>query len=485
MGIGFSDGGAYRIGSTRWQNSHVDAVSVVRELRMTPMNLNAAPYARYARYAQCTRYALSLWPAWLGAFAVLLLAGCGSSALIPPSANDADPAVVARMYTAVDRMVVIAVDNPSESVPVMAGTTAGGYSSPPGYVAYGSARATMATLAKDYRLQEVTAWPILPLHVHCAVLEAADARARDEILAKLAHDRRVRLAEPLQSFHTLSTTPGYESNYQPLQHGLRDIDALAAQRVTRGDGVRVAVIDTGMDTTHPGLSGKIELMRDYVERDKTLFNRDVHGTAVAGVIAASPTGGQGVLGVAPGARILALKACWRVPGTATSACNSLTLAEALSAAIAAHAQVINLSLTGPPDPLLAQLTEYALLHGAVVVGAVPPDGDRRAFPVGVPNVIGADLPGSSVSGVIQAPGRDVLTLTPGGHYDFLSGSSFSAAYVSGIAALLLSVAPHLDATRLYTALKGSVSGPGPQQTVNACNALAAVAGGVCSAVASR
>jgi hypothetical protein len=135
-------------------------------------------------------------------------------------------------------MVVIAVENPAESVPTMAGTTAGGYGSPPGYLAYGSARAMMAALAKDYRLRELTAWPILPLHVHCAVLEITDGQRRDVLLSKLAHDRRVRLAEPLQSFRTLSTSLRYDTGYESLQRGLEEIDALAAQRVTHGDHER-------------------------------------------------------------------------------------------------------------------------------------------------------------------------------------------------------------------------------------------------------
>jgi subtilisin family serine protease len=218
---------------------------------------------------------------------------------------------------------------------------------------------------------------------------------------------------------------------------------------------------------------------------------------VAGVIAANPNNGRGIIGVAPGAKILALKACWQEgaahPGTpaSVSVCNSLTLAQALTVAIDSHAQVINLSLSGPPDPLLTQLVEYLLKHGAIVVGAMPPNGDGRAFPVGVPQVIAADVAGSGSNSpaVIRAPGRDVLTLAPGGHYDFKSGSSFSTAYVSGIAALLLAVDPQLDAGQVFAALKASVNGAGATsgttRMVNACNALAAVAPNACETVSAN
>ena len=76
--------------------------------------------------------------------------------------------------------------------------------------------------------------------------------------------------------------------------------------------------------------------------------------------------------------------------------------------------------------------------------------------------------------------RSVLTLTPGGHYDFLSGSSFSTAYVSGIAALLLAVNPDLDTEHILVALKGSAAEGSAKQIVNACNALAAVGGPACA-----
>ena len=414
-----------------------------------------------------------------------LLAACTDMSLVPPSNLQIDPAALEQMNLDSDRMIVVTVANPGESVPMLAGTTAGGYDGAPGYAAYGSARATVAAIARDYRLHEVMAWPIVQLQIHCAVLEVTGSGTRAEVLAKLAHDRRVKLAQPLQSFRTLaaSAAPEQQDDYLSLERGLQDIDGLAAQRVSQGQGVRVAVIDTGVDTSHPDLAGRIALTRNLVGQDSTPFNRDVHGTAVAGVIAANPASRRGMTGVAPRAKLLVLKACWQAPSAngGASVCNSVTLALALSVAIESHAQVINLSLSGPPDPLLTQLVDYGLRHGAIVVGAVPPNGDMRVFPVGVAHVIAADMPGSSAGGeVVHAPGRDVLTLTPGGHYDFLSGSSFSTAYVSGIAALLLAVNPDLDTAHILAALKGSTAEGSAKQIVNACNALAAVGAPACT-----
>ncbi|MGN6650784.1 S8 family peptidase [Trinickia sp.] len=447
---------------------------------------------------------------------VPLAVACSDAPLVPPSNVEIDPSVLRQIHDDGERMVVVAVENPSESVPMLAGTTIGAYDGGPGYAAYGSARATVDAIANDYKLEPVMAWPIVPLQVHCAVLEVRDSRTRAQVIEQLSHDRRVKLVQPLQSFRTVGSLikPGgeagtapetataasdskdaahaYNANYVDLERGLREIDALSAQRFAQGEGVRIAVIDTGIDTSHPGLAGTVETRRDFVEQGWPAFDHDVHGTAVAGVIAANQSGGHGIVGVAPRSRILALKACWQEPSggghvnDGASTCNSLTLAQALAAAIALHASIINLSLSGPPDPLLTQLVQYSLKHGIVVIGAVPPSGDMRAFPVGIPHVIAADYTNAKTAApVVRAPGRDVLSLTPGGHYDFFSGTSFSTAFVSGVAALMLSVDPKLDADKIYAALKSSTRGDAARQTVDACGALSAVSGVICGDVASR
>ncbi|WP_229758321.1 S8 family peptidase [Paraburkholderia caffeinilytica] len=429
-------------------------------------------------WAAMVRRACLCWLSLCAAFAV------SACALVPATP---DPAVATQQMKArPERMIVLAVANPPETLMLRAGSTAAGYGAAGGYSPGGSARAQVAALARQYGLHEVSAWPIPSLKVHCAMLEIADGARRDEVLARLAADPRVRLAQPLQTFDLLGEAP-HGSGYTDLQQGFREIGADAAQKVTRGDSVRVAVIDTGVDTTHPDLHGRIAGTRNFVDEDWQQFNRDQHGTAVAGVIAADraggPDGSAGIEGVAPHAKVIAVKACWQADNrSGTSRCNSFTLAEAIQSALEAHAQIINLSLGGPADPLLSQLIELSVKKGVIVVGAVLPDGDLKAFPVGVRSVIAVDsahaagsAPADAGSNVLYAPGRDILTLTPGGHYDFVSGSSFAAANVTGTIALLLGLQPNLDAHSIEVLLD-QTSGPSRQhgRVINACRAIAAL-----------
>ena len=398
----------------------------------------------------------------------LCLAGC---AAVPGAA---DPAA-ARMRQAPASLILLTVANPAEPVTQNAGSTLRGYDSMPLYTPGGSASAAVAAIEQSYGLHEVAAWPIAPLQVHCVVLEVPAGISRDQMLTQLARDPRVSLAQPLQIFGTLAGgAGGYNDPYFGLQRGFAQIDAADAQRWSRGEGVRVAVIDTGMDSSHPDLQGRVEAQRNFVDDDIRQFDADRHGTEVAGVIAADANNREGIVGVAPGVHILALKACWQQQPAADGAqCNSFTLAQALTIAIESGVRVINLSLGGPADPLLAQLVEYALKRGIVVVGAVPPDGRIDGFPVGVPGVIAVDTAEHpAVAGAaLRAPGREVLTLTPGGHYDFVSGSSLAAAHVSGAVALLLAVDSRLGPATI-SALLGRTSTHG--DAINVCAALAAL-----------
>jgi subtilisin family serine protease len=292
------------------------------------------------------------------------------------------------------------------------------------------------------------------------------------------------VAQPLQTFATLAD--GYNDPYVGLQRGFAAIQAQAAQQWSRGEGVRVAIIDTGIDGAHPDLKGRVRGERNFVDGDALRFAADRHGTAVAGVIAAVANNREGIVGVAPEAQLLAFKACWQPDPRADAAqCNSFTLAQAISTAIESGAQVVNLSLAGPADPLLTQLVLHGLEAGMIFVGAVPRSGGTTGFPAGVPGVIAVDSSGiAHGDGVLSAPGREVLTLTPGGHYDFASGSSLAAAHVSGTVALLLQQSPHLTALATRDLLRrSSLPDASGQATVNACAALLNLAAHGCASAA--
>ena len=410
----------------------------------------------------------------------LLLCGCASPPAALPVSVDYE-----LMREHPERLIVVAVANKKETLPSQAGSTLTGYSVTQRYAVGSSARETLDALKKAYGLKEIAAWPITALRLHCVVLELPPGAVRDELLAALARDTRVELAQPLQSFSGLTSSDtdskaniksGYNDPYAALQHGFIDVKAEQAHQVSRGQGVGIAIIDTGVDTSHPDLQGRIAIARNFVDRDDAQFSRDRHGTEVAGIIAAVANNRQGIVGIAPEARLSVYKACWArsVAEGGGARCNSFTLAQALAASLDDGARIINLSLGGPPDELLGRLVGHAVKKGRIVIGAVPPNGDLAGFPVGVQGVIAVDAPGHAAgrSGVLQAPGRDILTLEPGGHYDFSSGSSLATAHVSAVVALLLYAQPELDASALRGLLERSQTTVAEGGSIDACAALA-------------
>jgi len=315
----------------------------------------------------------------------------------------------------------------------------------------------------------VANWPLASIDVFCVVFEVEDPDNRDIVVAALRQEPGVETAQIVQGFDSLSLE--YNDPYLSMQHGVRSIQAIRSHQWSRGEGVRVAVIDTGMDHTHPDLISNSEAMRNFVDSDEVAFRADTHGTAVGGVIAAETNNETGMVGVAPDASLLALKACWQMPDNRDKArCNSLTLAKALNYSIEESVDIINLSLTGPPDALLERLVVKALAQGIVVVGAHPPHQDA-AFPISVPGIIAADMPEHDSQSII-APGRRVLSTFPNKQYQFFSGSSFSTAHISGLAALIRSASPALPPPDVIALIESTVD---PDTgVINACRAVAQI-----------
>jgi len=407
-----------------------------------------------------------LWPCLLAA-----CAGGGGAAAVRPEAlapaTQADSA----------NFIVLAVNNEPDGAVSRPGSTGRSYYGGANYTVSDGARRTMRNLAAEYRLQPVAAWPIGLLHMHCAVLAIPPGITRDAMLERLRADQRVALVEPLQEYSVQSTEP---DPYAGVQSGNTRMDIAQAHRVSRGRGVRIALIDTGLATDHPDLRGRVDAQRNFVDADARRFQLDRHGTAIAGVIAADADNGVGIAGIAPEARLLALKACWQLQdGHDDARCNSFTLAQALASAIELKAKIINLSLTGPPDPLLSALAERAVSAGIIIVGA---EGDGPSFPGSLSHVLGVarSEDRTPAAGVLQAPGREVLTLAPGGRYDFFSGNSIATGEITGITALLLAKESGLNVARAHELLSAAtdtvVTAQGPTRSVNACRALAALTG---------
>jgi subtilisin family serine protease len=286
----------------------------------------------------------------------------------------------------------------------------------------------------------------------------------------------------VQTFFTRSSA--YNDPYNDLQRGFLQMQVAEAQRWANGDGIKVALIDTGVDTEHLDLRGRIAQADNFVDADAARFRGDRHGTEMAGVIAAVANNHEGIVGVAPSARLIVLKACWQMrPEVDAARCNSFTLARALVAALDAHAQVVNLSLTGPEDPLLTQLIREGIRRGVLFVGAAAPEGPAETASLlhrtGVIEVAASRSPPSQ-GPALHAPGNDILTLLPGGTYDFATGDSIATAQVTGIVALMLQRNPHLSIAQAGELLRASSQAPGNAETqvpqVNACAALGALLG---------
>jgi subtilisin family serine protease len=224
--------------------------------------------------------------------------------------------------------------------------------------------------------------------IDCYVMEQRAGAPLEKALTALSRDPRVMWAQSMNTFHGQDAgDPLYA-----VQPAARYWHLAELHKASTGRGVRIAVIDSGIDGGHPDLAGQVELRANFV--DGSADAAEAHGTAVAGIIAARAGNGAGIVGVAPDARLLALRACWPDSHGSTR-CNSFTLGKALNFAIMERAKIINLSLSGPSDRLLQVLLDGAAARGMAVVAAFDPQQPDGGFPASMPGVIAVAMAGTA------------------------------------------------------------------------------------------
>jgi subtilisin family serine protease len=235
--------------------------------------------------------------------------------------------------------------------------------------------------------------------------------------------------------------------------GIARVNAPNAWAVTQGEGVKVAVIDTGIDCNHPDLKANCAGGYNAFDSGKSTMDDNEHGTHVAGTIAGI-LDGKGVVGVAPKARLYAVKVLDKDgSGGLTSIIKGLIWAGNN------HMDVANMSLGAPMGTIFMRAAvKYAEMKGVVVVAAAGNDGKAVNYPGAYPEVIAvaaltptdgiADFSSRGRQVQFIAPGEDVKSSIPGGQYAFFDGTSMATPHVSGLAALAVARGAHgVDAVR--------------------------------------
>jgi subtilisin family serine protease len=327
----------------------------------------------------------------------------------------------------------------------------------------GALQSLLDQLRRSYHLEVTEVTELASLGKFLIRLRIPDNRTVEEVMEALSHDPCKLIPQP----NYLYRTAGAKADpLRDLQYAFKALNAERLPAEINGKGVKIALIDTGVDYEHPDLKGRIAQEKDIVGQGP--FRRDLHGTALAGIIAACCGNGVGICGLAPGAEIISIKACRPiVEGKMTATTSSFWLSQGIDYAILQKVRVINLSLGGPKDPLIVELIQEAFARGVVIVAAA---GDKcltsyPPYPASIDEVIAVaavDIRGKPYAEGMQgdfigicAPGVDIMTTAPGDKYNCYSGTSMAAAYVTGAVALLLQRRPDLKPRQVRSLLEQS------------------------------
>jgi subtilisin family serine protease len=295
---------------------------------------------------------------------------------------------------------------------------------------------------------------ITPLRADVLRLSGGEPGA---VLALLRSDPRVSYADFDGVVHALRVP---NDEFLPTQWSIRKTGAEQAWDLSTGSSqVVVGILDTGVDAGQPDLRGKLVQGYDYVNNDQDPSDDNGHGTAVAGIVAASSDNGIGVAGYCWACRLMPVKVLG-ADGTGFMT----GLAQGILWATDHGARVLNLSLGGPVEDLtLTAATQYAWDHGVLVVAAAGNESSSAIdYPAALANVLSVSasdqsdrLYAFSNSGArVAAPGENSTTGLGNTYVSFL-GTSSAAPVVSGIAGLAFSLVPGATPAQVEQAIEAS------------------------------
>ena len=309
-------------------------------------------------------------------------------------------------------------------------------------------------LARRHGLARIASQNFSLIGAAIGLFRITDRRSLDIVSREFALDASVRSVQP-NFRYLLQDEKAAPSEGDPAQYALVKLHLPEAHTLAHGADIKIAIIDSGIDAKHPELAGAIA---DSFDALGSREGPHVHGTGIAGVIASHAR----LMGSAPSAKILAIRAFGQSASGAAS--NSYVILKSLDYAVGHGAQIVNMSFAGPKDALIERGIAATAARGAVMIAAAGNAGAKSPplYPAANPNVIAvgatdaqdklfaASNRGSYIA--LAAPGVDIFLPAPDDKYQMTSGTSFSAAYVSGLAALMLERNPTLKAEEVRSML---------------------------------
>jgi hypothetical protein len=336
-------------------------------------------------------------------------------------------------------------------------------------------------LARRHGLERIASENFPLLGGTIGLFRIIDRRPVETARRELAADGSVRSVQ-LNFRYFLQDQKKALTEGDAAQYAVAQLRLPQAHQLARGMNVTIAVIDSGVDAKHPELANSVA---DTFDALGSKEGPHVHGTGIAGAIVAHAR----LMGSAPEARLLAIRAFG--VGSKGAESTSYVILRGLDYAAEHGAQIINMSFAGPKDPLIERGVAATAARGILMVAAAGNAGAKSPplYPAAHPNVIavsGTDAQeklftasnrGNHIA--IAAPGADIFLPAPDEKYQITSGTSFSAAYISGVAALLLERNPALkpgDIRAILTKTARDLGAPGRDDLFGAgkADAFAAV-----------